>query len=210
MGLQYALLRKGPLASSGGQAGGFLRTSSELDRPDVMVIFLPFSSNNYRTGLDPFAGFTVSVLAMRPESRGTVRVRSAKWEDAPVIQPNYLAADKDLQTLIHGLQAVRRIVSTDPLRQEIEIEERPGPGVQSGEAFTSYVRATAGSVFHPVGTCRMGPGADAVVDARLRVHGLTGLVVADASIMPSIVSGPTNAASIMIGEKASDFLLEHH
>jgi choline dehydrogenase len=208
MGLQYVLLRKGPLTSAGAQVGGFVRSRPELDRPDVMVMFMPFSSTDYRKGLDTFAGFSISVLQMRPESRGTVRVRSADRMVAPVIQPNYLMAEKDQRTLIDGLRVARRIASMDPLRQEIEREERPGVDVESDGEFLSFIRATAGSVYHPVGTCRMGPGANAVVDSRLRVHGLEGLAVADASIMPSIVSGPTNATSIMIGERAAALILE--
>jgi choline dehydrogenase len=208
MGLQYALLRKGPLTSSGAQAGGFVRSRPELDRPDVMVMFLPFSSTDYRRGLDTFAGFTISVLQVRPESRGTVRVQSADRKVAPIIQPNYLTAESDQRTLIDALRVARRITGMDPLRQEIEREERPGRDVESDDELLSYIRATAGSVFHPVGTCRMGPDANAVVDAHLRVHGLKGLIVADASIMPSIVSGPTNATAIMIGEKAAALVLE--
>lgn len=208
MGLQYALLRKGPMTASGAQAGGFVRTRPELDRPDVMVMFMPFSSTDYRKGLDTFAGFSISVMQMRPESRGCVRLRSADRAIAPVIQPNYLTDERDQQTLIDGLRVARKIAATDPLRQEIEREERPGPEVESGDQFMSFIRATAGSVYHPVGTCRMGGGVNAVVDSRLRVYGLKGLAVADASIMPSIVSGPTNATSIMIGERAAALILE--
>jgi choline dehydrogenase len=208
MGLRYALTRRGPLASSGAQAGGFVRSRPEVDRPDIMVMFLPFSSTDYRKGLDTFAGFTISVLQVRPESRGTVRVRSADMKVAPVIQPNYMTAPNDQRTLIDALRVARRITANNPLRQEIECEERPGTGAESDQDLLAYIRATASSVFHPVGTCKMGPDANAVVDARLRVHGLKVLVVADASIMPSIVSGPTNAASIMIGEKAAALILE--
>jgi choline dehydrogenase len=121
-----------------------------------------------------------------------------------------MTTEKDQRTLIDALRVARRITAMNPLRQEIEREERPGVDVENDDEFLSYIRATASSVFHPVGTCRMGPDANAVVDARLRVHGLKGLVVADASIMPSIVSGPTNATSIMIGERAAALILEDH
>lgn len=210
MALQYALFRKGPLASSGAQVGGFVRSRSELDCPDIMVMFMPFSSVDYRKGLDSFPGFSISVLQMRPESRGSVRVRSANRATAPMIHPNYLFAETDRRTLIDGLRVARRITAMDPLRQEIEREERPGVDVESDDDLLSYIRATAGSVYHPVGTCKMGSGPNAVVDAKLRVHGLAGLVVADASIMPSIVSGPTNATSIMIGERAASLLMDDH
>jgi choline dehydrogenase len=206
MGLRYALQRKGPLASSGAQAGGFLRSRPEFDRPDLLVMFMPFSSTDYRKGLDPFPGFSISVFQLRPESRGTVRVRSADRHVSPEIQPNYLDAEKDRRTLIDALRLARRITAAEPLREEIEREERPGLDVQSDDEMLSFIRSTAGSVYHAVGTCRMGSGANAVVDAKLRVHGLEGLAIADASIMPSIVSAPTNATSIMIGEKAADLI----
>jgi choline dehydrogenase len=209
MGLRYALLRRGPLASSGAQVGGFLRSRPEFDRPDVLAMFMPFSSTDYRKGLDPFAGFSISVFQLRPESRGTVRVRSADRHVPPEIQPNYLHAEKDRRALLDGLRLARRIAATEPLRQEIEREERPGLDVESDDEMLSFIRSTAGSVYHPVGTSRMGSGANAVVDAKLRVHGLEGLAIADASIMPSIVSAPTNATSIMIGEKAADLIREH-
>ena len=137
-------------------------------------------------------------------------MRSAQHRDPPLIQPNYLAEPADGATLVDALRHARRIAAAGPLRQEIAAEVRPGPDVQSDEALLAYVRASAGSIYHPVGTCRMGPRTDphAVVDARLQVHGLAGLTVADASVMPSIVSAPTNATAVMIGERAADFLLQ--
>lgn len=208
MAMQYALFRNGPLTSSGAQAGCFVRSRPGLDRPDVLVMFMPFSSTDYRKGLDPFSAFSIAAFQLRPESRGTVRVRSGDRRDPPAIDPNYLDAETDRQALIAGLRTARRIAHTDPLMSEIEREERPGPDVASDADLLSYIKASAGSVYHPCGTCKMGPGADAVVDSRLRVHGIGGLVVADASIMPSIVSAPTNATSIMIGERAAALLLE--
>jgi choline dehydrogenase len=169
-------------------------------------MFMPFSSSDYRRGLDQFAGFSISVFQLRPESRGTVRVSSADPNAEPIIQPNYLDVEKDQRTLLDGLRVARRVTTTNPLAREIEREERPGLDVQSDDEMLSFIRSTASSVYHPVGTCRMGSGAHAVVDAKLRVHGLDGLAIADASIMPSIVSAPTNATSIMIGEKAADLI----
>jgi choline dehydrogenase len=208
IGLQYAFSRRGPLAFSGAQTGGFIRSRSDVDRPDINFLVIPFTSADLRQGLDRFPGFTIATVLLRPESRGTVRVRSANPKDAPLIEPNYLEAEADRKTLIAGLRAARRITSVDPLRQEIACEERPGPSIDSDDELLSYIRATASSVYHPVGTCKMGCGPDAVVDSRLRVRGLDGLVVADASIMPAIVSSATNAAAIMIGERAAAFLLE--
>lgn len=208
MALQYALFRRGPLTSSGAQSGCFIRSRPGLDRPDALLMFMPFSSTDYRKGLDRFPGFSVSAFQLRPESRGSVRIRSASWREAPLIAPNYLESELDRLTLIASLRIARRIVACNPLSDQIEREERPGLDVSSDAELLDYIRGAAGSVYHPVGTCRMGTGPDAVVDARLRLHGLDGLVIADASIMPSIVSAPTNATSIMIGERAAAFLLE--
>jgi choline dehydrogenase len=207
MGLQYVLSRKGPLAFSGAQTGGFIRSRNGIDRPDINFLVMPFTSSDLRQGLDEYPGFTIASVLLRPDSRGTVRVRSASQNDAPLIEPRYLEADGDLSTLLAGLKVARRITAMDPLRGEIECEEKPGPSVESDEDLIKYIRATASSVYHPVGTCKMGSGLDAVVDSKLRVHGIDGLVVADASIMPTIVSSATNAAAIMIGERAADFLL---
>jgi choline dehydrogenase len=205
--LEYAFMRRGPLTSSGAQVGGFVRSQPGMDRPDLMLMFMPFSSVDYRQGLDRFAGFSLTAMQLRPESRGSVRVRSARPADQPIIQPNYLDAENDRRTIVTGLRIARRIAATEPLCSEIEHEERPGLDVHSDDQLLDHVRSTGASVYHPVGTCKMGSGADAVVDARLNVHGLEGLIIADASIIPSITSGPTNAASIMIGERAADFLL---
>jgi choline dehydrogenase len=208
MGLQYALFRRGPLASAGGQTGGFIRSRTELDRPDIMYFAMPLTSTDLRKGLDRFPGFSIASCLLRPDSRGSVRVRSPDSGEAPLIAPNYLDAESDRNALLAGLRAARRITATDPLRGEIEREERPGPSATTDEELLGYIRETASSVYHPVGTCRMGPGVDAVVDSKLRLRGLEGLVVADTSIMPTIVSAPTNAAAIMIGERAAAFLLE--
>lgn len=208
MGVEYLLFRRGPLTSSGAQVGGFLRTRPDLERPDILVMFMPFSSTDYRKGLDEFSGFSISAFQLRPQSRGSVRLRSDNRMEQPVIQPNYLVAESDQQAVLTGLRIARAIAATDPLRREIEREERPGIDISSDDELLSYIRSSASSVYHACGTCKMGSGLDAVVDSRLRLRGLEGLVVADASIMPSIVSGPTNATAIMIGERAASFLLE--
>ena len=209
MGVQYALFRRGPLTCAGGQTGGIVRSHPELDRPDTMFFVMPFSSVDYRQGLDPFSGFTIASCLQRPQSRGTLRVRSPNPKEAPLIQPNFLDQESDRRAMVNGLRLARRIVATDPLRQQIEGEERPGPAVNSDDELLSYIRATASSVYHPAGTCKMGCGPDAVVDSKLRVRGVDGLVVADASIMPTIVSTSPNATAIMIGERAAAFLLEN-
>jgi choline dehydrogenase len=208
MGAQYILNRTGPLTMSAGQAGGFIRSRDGLDRPDVQYHVMPFSSGDLRKGLDSFSGMTISACQLRPDSRGTVLVKNADPTVAPLISPNFLSAENDVRTLLDGLRIGRSIAMAAPMRKALEREERPGVDVKSDEALLDYVRQTAASVFHPAGTCRMGSGPDAVVDAKLRVHGIQGLVVADASIMPTLVSGNTNAASIMIGERAAAFLRE--
>jgi choline dehydrogenase-like flavoprotein len=205
--LEYAFLRRGCLTFSGAQVGGFVRSQPTMDRPDLMLMFMPFSSVDYRKGLDRFAGFSLAAMQLRPESRGSVRVKSGSLDDQPTIQPNYLDSETDRQAIVAGLHIARRIAATEPLSSEIEREERPGLDVDSDDQLLDYVRSSGASVYHPVGTCKMGSGSDAVVDARLNVHGLQGLVIADASIFPSITSGPTNASAIMIGERAADFLL---
>jgi choline dehydrogenase len=208
MGLQYALFNRGPLASSGGQTGGFLKSRPDLDRPDLMYFCMPFSSMDLRKGLDAFPGITLASVLLRPESRGSVRVRSAHLDDAPLIQPNYLSNTNDQDALLAGLRIARLISSSGPLREEIIAEERPGAALTTDAELLNYIRTTATSGFHHCGTCKMGTGKDAVVDARLRLHGLDGLMVADASIMPTIVSSGTHPAAVMIGERAASFILE--
>jgi choline dehydrogenase len=208
MGLKYAMWRRGPLTFSGGQSGAYVRSRPDMDRPDSLLILMPFSTVDFRKGLDNFRGYTIACCLMRTESRGSVRVRSATAKDPPLIQPNYLDAESDRRGLVAGLRAARTLTRTDPLRQETEREERPGLDVDSDEDLLDYIRETATSVYHSVGTCKMGTGADAVVDANLRLHGLAGLFVGDASIMPTIVAAPTNATAIMIGERAAAFALE--
>ncbi|WP_226553784.1 GMC family oxidoreductase [Celeribacter naphthalenivorans] len=208
MGLRYAVLRRGPLAYAGGQSGGLLKTLPTLARPDIMYFVMPFSSADLRNGLDPFAGFTIAGCLQRPDSRGTVTISSPSAKDAPVIAPNFLDAPSDAETLVRGLRTARRIVGQAPLMGLVDREMRPGVDLQSDDELLAYVRSTASSVYHSAGTCRMGTGEDAVVDHRLRVHGLKGLAVADASIMPKIVSCPTNATAIMIGERAAPLLAD--
>ena len=206
MGIEYLLYRRGPLTTAGAQSGGFVCSSLSQGRPDVQFHVFTYSSKDFRKGLDEFSGMTISACQLRPESRGTVRVRSPNWRDAPLVSPNFLDSDLDRRTMVEGLRIGRSIADLHPLRARLIGEERPGKQIVDEEGLLNYVRETGGSVFHPVGTCRMGNDALAVVNARLRVHGIDRLMVADASIMPSIVSGNTNAASIMIGERAADFL----
>jgi choline dehydrogenase len=158
---------------------------------------------------DPFSAFLLGVSNSRPSSRGYLRIRSADPCEPPEIQPNYLATDEDVQTLLHGVRFIRTLADMPALREVITEEIRPGPACRDEAQLIRDIRDNAWSVFHACSTCRMGPDpASNVVDARLRVHGIRQLRIADASIFPSLVSGNTNAAAIMVGEKAADMILD--
>ena len=213
-GLHYLLFRRGPLSLSLNQAGGFVRSSPDAQRPDLQLYFSPLSYTRAPEGVrplmnpDPFPGFLIGFNPCRPTSRGHLHIRSSDPFDTPSIQPNYLDTDYDRELMRSGMQWVRRLAQTESLRPIIQIAIRPDDDVVSDEAIDAYVRAHAWTVFHPCGTCRMGDNPNlSVVDARLRVHGIQNLRVADASIFPFIPSGNTNAPSIMVGERASGFVL---
>lgn len=206
MGLRYALFRKGPLAVSAGYAGGFWRTRAELKRPDVQTHFLTFSLDRMGEKLHPFSGFTASICQLRPSSRGSVRIKSADPRAAPAIRYNYLATEHDRRTMLDGMRTLRRILEQPAIRPYIAAEHLPGAQVQSDDEWLAYFRETGSTIYHPTCTAMMGTGKDAVVDSQLRVKGIEGLRVVDASVMPAVVSGNTNAAVIAIAEKAADLI----
>jgi choline dehydrogenase len=206
-GIEYALFRRGPLTVGAGQIGVFARTRPELESPDVQFHFIPFSADGPGNRLHAFPAFTVSVCQLRPESRGFVRIRSNQASDHPVIQPNYLTTDGDVQTMLDGLKLVRDVSGAEAIKPYIVNEHLPGPECASDDQLVDYIRGFGGTIFHPAGTCKMGNDELAVVDEQLRVHGIEGLRVADASIMPTVLSGNTNAGCIMIGEKLSAMML---
>ena len=206
MGLRYLLLRKGPLAVSAGYAGGFWRTRPELKRPDVQTHFLTFSTDRMGEKLHPFSGFTASICQLQPTSRGSVHIRSADPREAPAIRYNYLSTEHDRRTMTDGVRLLRRILEQPALRPYIAAEHMPGAQVQSDDEWLAYFRDTGSTIYHPTCTARMGTGPGAVVDSHLRVKGLEGLRVVDASVMPAVVSGNTNAAVIAIAEKAADLI----
>ena len=206
MGLRYAFLRKGPLAVSAGYAGGFWRTRPELKRPDVQTHFLTFSTDRMGEKLHPFSGFTASICQLRPTSRGSVRIRSSDPREAPAIRYNYLATGHDRRTMTGGMRLLRRILEQPAIRPYIAAEHVPGAQVQTDDEWLAYFRDAGTTIYHPTCTARMGTGAEAVVDSHLRVKGLEGLRVVDASVMPAVVSGNTNAAVIAIAEKAADLM----
>jgi choline dehydrogenase-like flavoprotein len=205
--LRFLLQRRGPLTISAGYAGGFFRTDGRLETPDIQVHLLNFSANKLGDKLHPFSAFTVSSCQLHPESRGTVTIRSADPLEAPSINPNYLATETDRRVTVAGVKLLRSIVRAAPLRSLVEIEREPGVAVSSDEDILSYCREQGGSIHHATCTARMGSGADAVVDEQLRVHGVGRLRIADGSVMPTIVSGNTHAAIVMIGERAADFIM---
>lgn len=212
IGLRYLLRRNGLGASNSLEAGGFLRTRPELDRPDVQIQFIPGAMANHgQKGMNPFDGFSIDMIALHPESRGEVTLRSADPFDAPRINPNHLSTPGDFATLREAIRIARRIGEQPALAPWRIAEDEPGADLVSDAALDDWLRDHAATIFHPVGTCRMGAKDDpgAVVDERLRVRGIEGLRVADASVMPTIVTGNTNAATMMIAEKASDLILKY-
>jgi choline dehydrogenase len=204
--LSYLLLKRGPLTTNITEAGAFLKTRPELPAPDIQVIFLPVDAIDH--GLVRLEGhsFTIGLTQLRPQSRGFIALRSPDPLESPTIQPRYLSSESDLRALVEGINLCRKVAQAaafDPFRGR---ELYPGPEVQGEAAITGYIREVAVTADHPVGTCKMGSDPLAVVDTELRVHGLEGLRVIDASIMPTIVSGNTNAPTIMIAEKAADMI----
>lgn len=210
-GLQYALFHRGPLASNGIAASAFARSDERLARPDLQLTFSAWSfAGRDRKGVHPhpFPGFSVSAVHLRPDARGDVRLKSPDPMAPPAIRFNFLRTSYDLQALTAGMRLVRKIAQQPTLAPLVAAELFPGPNVNTDADFEDSIRKIGASNMHPVGTCRMGPDDSAAVDPRLRVHGVGHLRVVDASIMPSVPAGNTNAPTIMIAEKASDMILE--
>ncbi|MGI9332897.1 MAG: GMC family oxidoreductase, partial [Gammaproteobacteria bacterium] len=182
----------------------FLRSDAAATFPDIQLHFLPLSSRAPGWKFDRFAGFTVNVCQLRPSSHGRVTLRSANPFDSPSIDPGYLTDSRDLTVLLGGLERVRKILRASPLSEKFGASEaRPGPSVRTRHQLLRYVRTTAETVYHPVGSCRMGTDQHAVVDSRLRVRGVPNLWIVDASVMPTLPSGNTNAAVLMIAERGA-------
>jgi choline dehydrogenase len=210
MAIQYLLNRTGPMTMAASLGTGFLKTENGLKNPDIQFHIQPFSADSPAQGPHRFSAFTASVLQLRPESCGHLELRSANMSQAPAIYPNYLSTQTDCDILVKGIQVARKIASFEPLKSLISAEYSPGAGVREDdyEAILEWARDTSTTIYHPTGTCKMGNDPMAVVDKRLKVFGMQNLRVADASIMPTITSGNTNASTIMIGEKAADLILE--
>ena len=208
IGLQYALRRRGPLTIAAGHAAAFVRTRPGLARPDAQIYFINFSTARRGGVLHPWSGFTLSVSQLQVESRGSVRLRSSDPRAAPAIRYNYLATENDRRVMVEGLKIIRRIAQCAPLAGYIVREEFPGPQAGTDAELLEVVRQTGETVFHPTSTCRMGADERSVVDSHLRVRGVSGLRVVDASVMPTVVSGNTNAAVIAVAERAADLIRE--
>lgn len=206
---KYFTKGKGLLAHPASQVGVFFRSDDKEATPNAQVHFAPAASKPDKKGnLKPIPGTTATVCNLRPESRGSVHIRSSDASEAPAIRFNYLSTERDREVMVSALRRVRDIFRAPALVDRLSEEVLPGDSVQTDEQILSFVRAESESVYHPVGTCKMGSDDMAVVDARLRVHGVAGLRVADASIMPRITSGNTHAPSVMIAEKCADMLLQ--
>jgi choline dehydrogenase len=208
MGLRYAINRSGPLAMAPSQLGAFARSGPEQATANLEYHVQPLSLERFGEPLHGFPAFTASVCDLRPQSRGTVEIRSALADAAPVIRPNYLSHEADLKVAADAIRLTRRIAAAPALARFEPVEYLPGASLQTDEELRQAASSIGTTIFHPVGTCKMGKGRDAVVDERLRVHGVTGLRVVDASIMPTITSGNTCSPTVMIAEKAAQMIIE--
>lgn len=204
---RFARHRAGPLTISAGYAGAFMRSLPELERPDIQLLLINFSNSRKSTELDPFSGFTMSVCPLRPRSRGAVTITSADPRVHPSICANFLADEDDRRVVLRGMRAIRAVSATPEMAALIEAEELPGATAESDADLLDHARRHGSTLYHASCTARMGSDAGAVVDPLLRVNGVGNLRVADASVMPAVVSGNTLAATVMIAEKASDLVL---
>jgi choline dehydrogenase len=204
--LEYALLRTGPLASNVFEATGFVRTLPDLSRPDVQVVFQAARRNRNAFPFPLGHGFAISIVGLHPKSRGWVRLASNDPRAAPLVDPKLLSDPDDAATLLRGLKLGRDVARAPSFARYRAVEVQPGPQVADDPGLLDYIRRAAATVHHCCGSCRMGPDSNSVVDEQLRVHGIEALRVADASVFPSVVGGNTNAAVVMIAEKAADMI----
>ena len=207
IGLQYFLFRTGPLTLSASQVYVFTNTSLDGSRPNIQFHMQPLSADKPGDGVHPFSAFTMSICNLRPESRGEVTINSADPTQLPKIIPNYLSTEGDRKIAIDSIKVARKIAEADSLKKHILDEYVPGQSFVSDEELLEAAKNNSQSIYHPVGTCKMGDDENSVVDEQLKVHGISGLRVVDASIMPELVSGNTNAPTMMIAEKAAEMIL---
>ena len=204
---EYLCARRGPLANNVFESAAFVKSAPQLDRPDIQLVFQPARRPGPRFPFPIGHGYAISPVALYPRSRGRLTLASANPDDAPLIDPQLLSEPEDIRPLLFGIRLARKVFAASAFAKYRAHESSPGPELVTETELTRYVRAEAYTVHHPVSTCRMGSDSAAVVDPQLRVHGIAGLRVADASVFPSIIGGNTNAAVVMIAEKASDLLL---
>lgn len=210
IGMDYVFRRQGPLTYAAAQAGMFFKAAEESKRVDAQTFLSPYSSSGLGKPLHDFSAFSISVTQSWPASRGYVALRDANPLSPPLINPQYLSEEEDRVFFVAAMKKLRAVLQTRPMDAVIKEEFLPGRTVDSDAAILEYVRATASTCFHPCGTCRMGSDDLSVVDPRLRVRGVKGLRVADASVMPRITSGNINSPCLMIGDKAAHMILEDH
>ena len=208
IGMEYALFRKGPMSMAPSQLGAFAKSSSEYETPNVQYHVQPLSLEKFGDPLHDFSAFTASVCNLRPESRGTIHIKSPDPMAKPAINLNYLTAQQDRKVAADSIRLTRRIIAQPALQKYLPEEFKPGPDYNDDEALARAAGDIGTTIFHPVGTCKMGNDSMSVVDDRLRVRGMKGLRVVDASVMPTITSGNTNSPTIMIAEKAADMIRE--
>ena len=209
IGLQWLIARRGPLAVGINQGGCFMRAlPTESARPDIQFHVATLSADVAGGAVHPFSGFTLSICQLRPASRGRIAITSRDPTQPPSMQPRYLTEEVDQRTTVAGMRAARAIAQSHPMQRFVRREVNPGPDAVTDDALLEFARNHGATIFHPSGTCKMGSDPLAVVDARLRVHGIGGLRVVDCSIMPVLISGNTNAPVIMIAEKAVDMIRE--
>ena len=207
IGMQYILFRTGPLTLSASQVFAFTNTALDGSRPNIQFHMQPLSADKPGDGVHPFSAFTMSVCNLRPESRGEVSINSSNPENLPTIIPNYLSTESDREVAVESIKVARKIAQANSIKEHILDEFVPGGSFSSDEELLEAARNHSQSIYHPVGTCKMGHDKESVVDDQLRVHGVKNLRVVDASIMPELVSGNTNAPTMMIAEKAAEMIL---
>ncbi len=207
--LRYAFAKKGMLNIPSGPLLAFIKTRPELETPDCQLHFVPFQIGDLtKRTLAKEPGITIPIYQLRPQSTGSIHIKSDQPDEHPRIKFNFFSADADKQTLLAAVRFTRKLINTTAMEDLRGAETAPGELANADDEILDWIRDNSETTFHPIGTCRMGQDKTAVVDPRLRVHGIDGLRIADASIMPTMISGNTNGASIMIGEKASDLILE--
>jgi choline dehydrogenase len=205
--LSYTMLRRGPLTSNLVEAGGFIRSRPDLEAPDIQFTFMP-AIKDFSRWISRTHAFGISACLLQPKSRGYIELKSADPAAPPILHPRFLDHEDDVARLVHGLRVARQILSAPAFAAAGGAEIRPGPDVTTAAQIENYLRRNLTTIFHPVGTCKMGPREDpaSVVDGRLRLHGVAGVRVIDASIMPRVTSGNTNAPTMMIAERGAEFI----